>query len=258
MEESSKVLRLEQEEDIIVSTLKSVLIFGRDGPVRSAQPEPLPAPLALPDSETCHLCGIFGCLGCDYFLPEGADGTAGVRIHNNTVGVAAGGRGQQGSNNNGNGNGRGKGVKRKYRGVRQRPWGKWAAEIRDPRRAARVWLGTFETAEQAALAYDRAAVEFRGSRAKVNFPDSAVNAPEETDGGGGSSSIGVGTSGATVAEGEKVESGGSSSIGVGTSGETVAEGEKAGIGGGGDEFWEMLEMDELKVWMEMGNRKTSP
>ncbi|PHT25800.1 Ethylene-responsive transcription factor 4 [Capsicum baccatum] len=87
-----------------------------------------------------------------------------------------------------------------YRGVRKRPWGRYAAEIRDPHRKCKVWLGTFDTTVEAgiaydatAIAYDATAIEFRGVKAKTNFPIPVdlTRSPSETQnnldarGGGG-------------------------------------------------------------------------
>ncbi|CAN1169606.1 Ethylene-responsive transcription factor ERN1 [Linum perenne] len=68
-------------------------------------------------------------------------------------------------------------VKKRFVGVRQRPSGRWVAEIKDTIQKIRVWLGTFDTAEEAARAYDEAACLLRGSNTRTNFWPSFQSPP---------------------------------------------------------------------------------
>ncbi|CAN1175537.1 Ethylene-responsive transcription factor WIN1 [Linum perenne] len=78
---------------------------------------------------------------------------------------------------------------RKFRGVRQRHWGSWVSEIRHPLLKRRVWLGTFESAEEAARAYDEASILMSGRNAKTNFPAAAYAAPATADKSSGNSPL---------------------------------------------------------------------
>ncbi|KAM3243940.1 hypothetical protein ACQJBY_055706 [Aegilops geniculata] len=148
----------EQENSLFLRALISVVSADTDTVIPTLHLEPSTPPFAATPAAGmcaaaagCTRCGVGvdGCLGCDFW-----------DVYSAASFVKDGGVGKITRRRRGS----------KFRGVRRRPWGTWAAELRDPHHAVHKWLGTFDTAAEAARAYDTVALEFHGHHARLNFP----------------------------------------------------------------------------------------